>query len=43
MSCPPMSHTTSMSPQYFTALIMCATVSTTFTSTRMEFSSTSAA
>ena len=32
MSCPPMSQMTSTSPKKCTALIMCATVSTTFTS-----------
>ncbi len=43
MSCPPMSQMTSMSPKKCTALIMCATVSTTFTSLRTHCSSTSAA
>ena len=32
MSCPPMSQMTSTSPKKCTALIMCATVSTMFTS-----------
>ena len=34
MSCPPMSQMTSTSPKKCTALIMCATVSTMFTSAR---------
>jgi hypothetical protein len=40
---PPMSHTTSMSPKYVVADIMCATVSTMLTSDFTVFSSTSAA
>ena len=43
MSWPPMSQITSTSPKYFTAAIMCATVSTMFTSVRSVSSSTSAA
>ena len=43
MSCPPMSQMTSTSPKKCTALIMCATVSTMFTSARTHSSSTSAA
>ncbi len=44
MSWPPMSQMTSTSlPKKCTADIMCATVSTMFTSARSEFSSTSAA
>ena len=43
MSCPPMSQMTSTSPKKCTALIMCATVSTMFTSLTTHCSSTSAA